>query len=178
MRATFSVTQMHRGRLHARSCRHEKIVDGPYRPSGRNAYPSGITPPTIMSPARTPCGPSTEIRLSARAHPTTTTNRAHAPPTTSPAAPHKSAPGPSWLRQTSCTDKTERPQRIPQRDHPTNHHVAGPDTLRAEHRDKAERPRAPDHHHQPCPRAPDHQPGRSTQIRTRPQLVAANVLHR
>ena len=101
----FSVTQMHRGRLHARSCRHEKIVDGPYRPSGRNAYPSGITPPTIMSPARRSSGPSTEIRLSARAHPTTTTNRAHAPPTTSPAAPHKSASGPSWLRQTPCTDK-------------------------------------------------------------------------
>ena len=34
------------------SCRHPR-VDGPERPSGRNAYPhSGITPSTIMSPAR------------------------------------------------------------------------------------------------------------------------------
>jgi hypothetical protein len=97
VRATFSVTQMHRGRLHARSCRHDKIVDGPYRPSGRNACPSGITPPPIMSPARRCSGPSTEIRLSARAHPTITTNHAHAPPTTSPAATHKSAAGPTEL---------------------------------------------------------------------------------
>ena len=81
MRVTFSVTQMHRGQLHARSCRHDPLVDGPYRPSGRTAYPSGITPPTIMSPTRSHPGPSTEIRLSARAHPTTiTTHPAHAPP--------------------------------------------------------------------------------------------------
>ncbi len=71
---------MHRGQLHARSCRHDQLVDGPYRPSGRTAYPSGITPPTIMSPTRSHPGPSTEIRLSARAHPTTTTHPAHAPP--------------------------------------------------------------------------------------------------
>jgi hypothetical protein len=75
-----SVTQMHRGQLHARSCRHDSFVDGPYRPSGRTAYPSGVIPPTIMSPTQSHSGPSTEIRLSARAHPTTTLNRAHAPP--------------------------------------------------------------------------------------------------
>jgi hypothetical protein len=80
VRVTFSVTQMHRGRLHARSCRHDQLVDGPYRPSGRNAYPSGITQPTIMSPAQRPSGPSTEIRLSARAHLTNIIDRAHAPP--------------------------------------------------------------------------------------------------
>jgi hypothetical protein len=71
---------MHRGRLHARFCRHDQFVDGPYRPSGRNLYPSGIIPAPIMSPTRSRSGPSTEIRLSARAHPTTTTNHAHAPP--------------------------------------------------------------------------------------------------
>jgi hypothetical protein len=85
VRAPFSVTQMHRGQLHARSCRHDQLVDGPYRPSGRTAYPRGITPPPIMSPARSHTGPSTEIRLSARAHPTTTTDRAHAPPAPAPA---------------------------------------------------------------------------------------------
>jgi hypothetical protein len=71
---------MHRGQLHARSCRHDPFVDGPYRPSGRTAYTSGITPPTIMSPTRSQIGPSTEIRLNARAHPTITLDRAHAPP--------------------------------------------------------------------------------------------------
>ena len=75
-----SVTQMHRGQLHARSCRHDPFVDGPYRPSGRTAYPRGVIPPTIMSPARRHSGSSTEIRLSARAHPITILDRAHAPP--------------------------------------------------------------------------------------------------
>jgi hypothetical protein len=36
--------------------------------SGRNAYPSGITPSTIMSPAHRTAGSWTEIRLGARAH--------------------------------------------------------------------------------------------------------------
>ena len=46
-----SLTPMPRGRLPARSCRHDH-VDGLHRPSGRNASPSGITPSTIMSPTR------------------------------------------------------------------------------------------------------------------------------
>ena len=74
---------MHRGRLPAYSYRHPLPgVDGPERPSGRNAPPSGITPSTIMSPTRSHPGPWTEIRPGARAHHTRTTNRAHAPPTT------------------------------------------------------------------------------------------------
>jgi hypothetical protein len=43
VRARLFVNQMRRGRLHARSWRHVR-VDGPYRPSGRNASPSGINP--------------------------------------------------------------------------------------------------------------------------------------
>jgi len=42
VRARLFVNQMRRGRLLARSCPHVR-VDGPYRPSGRNASPSGIT---------------------------------------------------------------------------------------------------------------------------------------
>jgi hypothetical protein len=79
MRAQPLITPMHRGRLPACSCRHLS-VDGPERPSGRNAA-CGITPSTIMSPARSHPGPWTEIRLGA-AHHTHTSNRAHAPPTT------------------------------------------------------------------------------------------------
>ena len=105
MRVTLSVTQMHRGQLHARSCRHDQFVGGPYRPSGRNAYPSGITPPTIMSPTQTPSGPSTEIRLSARAHPTTIADRAHAPPPPSARQPTTTRAHSGWLQHTSCTDK-------------------------------------------------------------------------
>jgi hypothetical protein len=41
VRAQPSLTQMRRGRLPACSCRHP-LVDGPERPSGRNASPSGI----------------------------------------------------------------------------------------------------------------------------------------
>jgi hypothetical protein len=78
VRAKPFVTPMRRGRLLPCSCRHVR-VDGPDRPSGRNAFPTGITPSTIMSPA--PCqGSRTEIRLGARAHTIRTTNRAHAPP--------------------------------------------------------------------------------------------------
>ena len=72
---------MRRGRLPTSSCRHHP-VDGPERPSGRNASPSGITPSNIMSPTPEPTrGSRTEVRLGARAHNTRTTNRAHAPPT-------------------------------------------------------------------------------------------------
>jgi hypothetical protein len=83
---TFSVrakplfTQMRRGRLPAVSRRHAR-VDGPERPSGRNASPSGITPSTIMSPARSQPGSRTEIRPGARAHTIRTLDRAHGPPT-------------------------------------------------------------------------------------------------
>jgi len=102
-RAELFVTQMRRGRLPARSCRHVR-VDGPDRPSGRNASPSRITPPTIMSPTRSRCGPWTEIRLSARAYTITTTNRAHAPPR-GPFVHHVEIPRPRGLRQGHCTDK-------------------------------------------------------------------------
>jgi hypothetical protein len=67
LRARPSLTPMHRGRLPTCSCRHAR-VDGPERPSGRNAYPRGITPSTIMSPTRSHPGPRTEIRPGARAH--------------------------------------------------------------------------------------------------------------
>jgi hypothetical protein len=93
VRARLFVIQMRRGRLHARSCRHVS-VDGPYRPSGRNASPSGITQPTIMSPARCRYGSWTEIRLSARAHTISTTNRAHAPPR-GPVVHHIEPPDPT-----------------------------------------------------------------------------------
>ena len=80
VRAKPFVTQMRRGRLPAASCRHAH-VDGPERPSGRNASPSGITPSNIMSPTPEPTrGSRTEVRLGARAHNTRTINRAHAPP--------------------------------------------------------------------------------------------------
>ena len=59
--------------------RHHQ-VDGPERPSGRNASPSGITPSNIMSPAPEPTrGSRTEVRLGARAH-IYSADRAHAPP--------------------------------------------------------------------------------------------------
>jgi hypothetical protein len=80
MRARPSLTPMHRGRLPTCSCRHPHPgVDGPERPSGRNAF-CGITPSTIMSPTRRPAGSWTEIRLGARAHYTRPNARAHAPP--------------------------------------------------------------------------------------------------
>jgi hypothetical protein len=79
VRAKPFVTQMRRGQLPARSCRHQQ-VDGLHRQSGRNASPSGITPSTIMSPTRNQPGSRTEIRLGARAHTTNNANRAHAPP--------------------------------------------------------------------------------------------------
>jgi hypothetical protein len=80
MRARPSLTPMHRGRLPSTPCRQHPL-DGPERPSGRNAC-CAITPSTIMSPTRRPAGSRTEIRPGARAHHTRTSNRAHAPPTT------------------------------------------------------------------------------------------------
>ena len=81
VRAKPFITQIIRGRLPAASCRHH-LVDGPERPSGRNASPSGITPSNIMSPAPEPTrGSWTEVRLGARAHTTATVNRARASPT-------------------------------------------------------------------------------------------------
>ena len=77
LRAQPSLTPMHRGRLPACSCRHHR-VDGLHRQSGRTA--SRNTPSTIMSPTRSHPGSRTEIRLGVRAHPTRTTNHAHAPP--------------------------------------------------------------------------------------------------
>ncbi len=58
-----------------------------------------------MSPAQSHSGPSTEIRLSARAHPTTTLDRAHAPPDADAGtqSPHNSDH--QELTHTSCTDK-------------------------------------------------------------------------
>ena len=80
VRAKPFITQMRRGPLPACPCRHHQ-VDGPERPSGRNACTSGITPSNIMSPAPEPTrGSRTEVRLGARAHTTRTNNRAHAPP--------------------------------------------------------------------------------------------------
>ena len=79
VRAQLAPNPMHRGQLPASSCRHVR-VDGLQRPSGRNAYPSGITPSTIMSPTRRRKGSRTEIRLGVRAHNTRTTYYAHAPP--------------------------------------------------------------------------------------------------
>jgi hypothetical protein len=81
VRAKPFVTPISRGRLPAGSCRHHHQVDGPERPSGRNASPSGITPSNIMSPARSQPGSWTEVRLGARAHNVHRINRAHSPPT-------------------------------------------------------------------------------------------------
>ena len=80
VRAKPVINQMRRGRLPAVSCRHAH-VDGLQRQSGRNAYPSGITPSNIMSPAPGPTrGSRTEVRLGARAHKHRTIHRAHSPP--------------------------------------------------------------------------------------------------
>jgi len=74
LRAQPSITPMHRGRLPACSCRHDRAA-GLHRQSGRTA--SRNTPSTIMSPLSRA---RTEIRLGVRAHTTRTTNHAHAPP--------------------------------------------------------------------------------------------------
>jgi hypothetical protein len=81
-------------------------VDGPERPSGRNASPSGITPSNIMSPAAEPTRRSwTEVRLGARAHTTCTINRAHAPP---PTAVQPRQPRTLRLTRGPCTSKEVR----------------------------------------------------------------------
>ncbi len=95
LRAQPSLTPMHRGRLPACSCRHHR-VDGLHRQSGRTA--SRNTPSTIMSPTRSHPGSRTEIRLGVRAHPTRTTNHAHAPPD-------------SGLTLRTSTDKEQRKQQ-------------------------------------------------------------------
>ena len=90
-RALPSPTPMHRGQLPTCSCRHAR-VDGPDRPSGRNACSTGVTRSTIMSPSRRTAGPRTEIRLGVRAHPTRTTHHAHAPPNRSDGTVHDQSP--------------------------------------------------------------------------------------
>jgi hypothetical protein len=102
VRAKLFVTQMRRGRLHARSCRHDQHVDGPYRPSGRNASPSGITQSPIMSPTQSHPGSWTEIRLSASAHTIRLLDRAHAPP---PGPVVSTTSRPRRLRRNLFTDK-------------------------------------------------------------------------
>ena len=81
VRAKPFVTQIAAAGSRQAPARHAH-VDGPERPSGRNASPSGITPSHIMSPAPEPTrGSRTEVRLGARAHnPQHAIHRAHAPP--------------------------------------------------------------------------------------------------
>jgi hypothetical protein len=98
VRAKPLVTQMRRGQLPKTRCRHVR-VDGPERPSGRNASPSGTTPSNIMSPAPEPTrGSWTEVSPGARAHTNRTSNRAHAPPA---------------IRRSTPTNRTARPTRGP-----------------------------------------------------------------
>jgi hypothetical protein len=98
-----SLTPMRRGRLLPCSCRHDR-VDGPDRPSGRNAFHTGTTQSTIMSPARCTTGPWTEIRLGVRAHTIRTANRPHAPPRPDHYDPRISDPR---LTAGPCTDKEQ-----------------------------------------------------------------------
>ncbi len=79
MHAKPFITPMRRGLLPARSCRHDNVA-GLHRQSGRSSSPSGVTPSTIMSPARSQPGPWTEIRLGVRVHTCCLTNYPHAPP--------------------------------------------------------------------------------------------------
>jgi hypothetical protein len=101
VRAQPFITQMRRGQLPPSSCRHQH-VDGHHRPSGRNAFPSGITPSNIMSPARSQPESWTEVRLGARAHTTRTVKRAHAPPARSSSIPTTQIPR---LTRDPCTSK-------------------------------------------------------------------------
>ena len=80
VRAQSSITPMRRGRLPACCCRHAKRVAGPERSSGRNGYPSGITPSTITSPTGSMAESRTEIGLGARPHHNPVRDRSRAPP--------------------------------------------------------------------------------------------------
>jgi hypothetical protein len=109
VRAQPFVTPMRRGRLPAASCRHLLPVDGPERPSGRNAYPCGITPATIMSPARSHPGSWTEVRPGARAHTPPSTSAGTAPVKRSALGPAgrprgDRAPPPSLTQQPGTAD--------------------------------------------------------------------------
>jgi hypothetical protein len=67
VRAKPFINQMRRGRLPAASCRHAR-VDGPERPSGRNASPSGIN---RGRDSPSPCGlglPPAQIPACASTH--------------------------------------------------------------------------------------------------------------
>ncbi len=75
VRAKPLVTQMRHGRLPAVCCRHRQ-VDGPERPSGRNAYPSGIT---VAGPGANPRVADRSKAARPRAQ-DPTINLAHAPP--------------------------------------------------------------------------------------------------
>jgi hypothetical protein len=88
VRAKPFVTQIAAAGSRQAPARHAH-VDGPERPSGRNASPSGITPSNIMSPAPEPTrGSRTEVSPGARAHTTRTNNRAHAAPTITAVQPN------------------------------------------------------------------------------------------
>jgi len=87
VRAKPLVTQIAAAGSRQPAARHAH-VDGPERPSGRNASPCGITPSNIMSPAPEPTrGSRTEVSLGARAHNIHTTDRAHAPPASRSSTP-------------------------------------------------------------------------------------------
>jgi hypothetical protein len=64
-------------------------------------------------------------------------------------------------------DKTERPQRRPQRDHPINRHVTDRPPGRIADRDKPGRPRAPRPRPQPAARAPRPPEGPATKTISR-----------
>jgi transposase len=106
------------------------------RPGSAATAPASPWPASCSSAATTRCASSARRRSSphdhryARAAPT----HADAPrPAPGTLLPPRARGRPSW---------TERPQRFPKRDHPTNHHVAGPKPNRVADRDKAGRPRA------------------------------------
>jgi hypothetical protein len=78
-RAKPSLTPMRRGQLPKTRCRHHP-VDGPERPSGRNAYPLREHPIKhhVAGPGVNPWS-RTEVSPGARAQ-TPSLRRAHAPP--------------------------------------------------------------------------------------------------
>ena len=112
-RAKPFVTQMRRGQLPASSCRHQH-VDGHHRQSGRNAFPSGITPIKhhVAGPKPTH-GSWTEIRLGARAHKQTQHDTPQFPPRRAerrtsrrhPRSTTSTGPGLGWKLQPGGLDK-------------------------------------------------------------------------